>query len=264
MERGGSGPALARAGLIEANGIRLFAEVTGAGSPLVLLHGGVDPSQTFGAPRDRLAARHRVLAIHLQDHGLSPDSGREMSFEAMADDVAAVMGALGFGTSAVMGYSLGAGVALQVGVRHPERVVRLVAVGFPCARSGFYPEVQAAFAAMPAEAASIAASPIGALYPGHDWAALMNRIGFLNAAPWDWSAAVAALPMPVLLAFADADAMPPSHIAAFYRLLGGGLRDAGLDGSGRSASRLAVLPGETHYSLIASPRLTDLVLDFLA
>jgi pimeloyl-ACP methyl ester carboxylesterase len=186
MERGGSGPALARAGLIEANGIRLFAEVTGAGSPLVLLHGGVDPSQTFGAPRDRLAARHRVLAIHLQDHGLSPDSGREMSFEAMADDVAAVMGALGFGTSAVMGYSLGAGVALQVGVRHPERVVRLVAVGFPCARSGFYPEVQAAFAAMPAEAASIgasiAASPIGALYPGHDWAALMNRIGFLNAA----------------------------------------------------------------------------------
>lgn len=69
--------------------------------------------------------------------------------------------------------------------------------------------------------------------------------------------------MPLLLVFADADSIRPDHIVDFWKLLGGGQRNAGLDGSGRPANQLAILPGTTHYSLIESPMLTEVGTAFL-
>jgi hypothetical protein len=66
-----------------------------------------------------------------------------------------------------------------------------------------------------------------------------------------------------MLVYADADSVRPDHIVDFYRLLGGGLRDAGVDGSGRAVTRLAVLPGATHYDVLLSPLLVPAVLPFL-
>jgi hypothetical protein len=67
-----------------------------------------------------------------------------------------------------------------------------------------------------------------------------------------------------MLVYADADAVPPSHIVRFFELLGGGKRDGGLDGSGMSKARLAILPGLTHYNVFESPALVDAVEPFLA
>ena len=72
-----------------------------------------------------------------------------------------------------------------------------------------------------------------------------------------------AAPVGRLLVFADADAIRPEHIAGFYQLLGGGQRDAGLDGSLRPASRLAIIPNTTHYNLLGSPSVTQFATEFL-
>lgn len=96
-----------------------------------------------------------------------------------------------------------------------------------------------------------------------DWPALWAKTGELLRRDYDWSAQVAALAKPTLLVFADADSVPTGHVAEFFGLLGGGHRDAGWDGSGRPASRLAVLPGLTHYEMLDSPALPAAVLPFL-
>jgi pimeloyl-ACP methyl ester carboxylesterase len=93
--------------------------------------------------------------------------------------------------------------------------------------------------------------------------ALMDKTGALLRRPYDWTEEVRALRMPTLLAYADADSIPVTHAAEFYGLLGGGLRDAGWDGSGRPAAQLAILPGRTHYDVFAAPELPDVVDRFL-
>lgn len=249
------------------NGLDLYYEIHGEGEPLVMLHGGVNPAEMFGAPLAAMAQHARVIAVHLQAHGRTADIDRPLTFEAMADDVALLLEHLGIARASVMGYSLGAGVALQMAIRHPDAVDRLIAVSVPFSDAGFFPEVRAAFAQMPANAAMIAAnvsqSPLATMYPDVDWASLFRKIGELNAAGWDWSDAVRGIDAPTLLVFADADAVRPDHIAQFYGLLGGGRRDAGLDGSGRVVHRLAIVPGTTHYNMLGSSSVTQHALDFL-
>ena len=254
-------------GKVPVGGAEIHYEIHGDGPPLVLLHGGVTPSTTFGAPLAAMAGTHQVIAIHLRGHGFSTDTDAPWSAEAMADDVAAVLGHLGIGKAHVMGYSLGAAVALQVAIRHPELVEKLVPVSVAFSTDGDYPEVRQAFAQMPAMAATIgqqlAASPLAQLYPGVDWERVMRKSGEMNQAGHDWTEGVKSITAPTLLVFADADSIRPEHMVAFWKLLGGGQRDAGLDGSLRPASQLAIIPGTTHYSLIESPLLPEVATAFL-
>jgi pimeloyl-ACP methyl ester carboxylesterase len=163
-----------------------------------------------------------------------------------------------------MGNSFGAGIALQLAIRHPERVSKLVLVSTPFRQDGWYPEVQAAFAQMgPQAAQGLKQSPLAALYPNVDWGVLFTKIRDLEVRDYDWSKDVAALQVPTMLIFADADSIQPAHIVEFYGLLGGGKRDAGLDGSGRSINQLAILPGVTHYAIDSSPVLAQTAIPFL-
>jgi pimeloyl-ACP methyl ester carboxylesterase len=160
---------LSSTGKVPVGGAEIYYEIHGDGPPLVLLHGGVTPSITFGAPLAAMAKTHKVLAIHLRGHGFSTDSDGPWSTEAFADDVAAVLRQLGIGKARFMGYSLGAGVALQVAIRHPQLVEKLVIVSVAFSTEGDYPEGRQAFAQMPANAAAIglqlSASPLAQLYP---------------------------------------------------------------------------------------------------
>jgi pimeloyl-ACP methyl ester carboxylesterase len=80
---------------------------------------------------------------------------------------------------------------------------------------------------------------------------------------YDWSKEVAAIKLPVLLVAADADGVMPEHMVEFFKLLGGGLKDAGWDGTGRPASQLAIIPDQTHYNLFMSPALPNVIMPFL-
>ncbi|MCR6673795.1 alpha/beta fold hydrolase [Devosia ginsengisoli] len=254
-------------GKVPVGAAEIYYEIHGDGPPLVLLHGGVDPSQTFGTPLAAMAKTHKVIAIHLRGHGFSSDSEGPWSTEAMADDVAAVLQHLGIGKARVMGYSLGAAVALQVAIRHKELVEKLVSVSVAFSTDGDYPEARQAFAQMPDMAAEIgkqiAASPLAQLYPAVNWETMMRKTGEMNQPEHDWTEDIKTITAPILLVFADADSIRPEHMVEFWKLLGGGQRDAGFDGSQRPASQLAIIPNTTHYNLIQSPLLTEVATAFL-
>lgn len=250
------------------NGLQLYYEVHGVPHgkvPLVLLHGGVGGIAMFGPNLGTLAQGRRIIAVELQGHGRTADIDRPIRYEHMADDIAALLASLEIERADIMGYSLGGGVALQTAIRHPEKVRRLVVVSRQFKSSGFFPDLQAAFEHMgPETGAPLEHSPLAQMYPRVNWRTLFAKIGEMERAKYDWSADVAKLSMPVLLVFADADSITPAHMIEFWQLLGGGLRDAGLDGSLRPAGReLAVVPGTTHYNVLATDAVARLAIPFL-
>jgi pimeloyl-ACP methyl ester carboxylesterase len=250
------------------NGLKLYYELHGpaqaTATPLVLLHGGVGGIAMFGPNLPAFAKGRRVIAVELQGHGRTEDIDRPLRHELMADDIAALLSHLKVNSADVLGYSLGAGVALQTAFRHPKLVRKLVIVSRPMKRTGFYPEVIAAFDQMgPHTGAQMKQSPLSTMYPKVNWPTLFAKIGDMARQNYDWSADVARITAPTMLVFADADAITPSHIMEFWGLLGGGKRDAGLDGSGRPSARLAIVPGTTHYNLLATDIVAALVTPFL-
>jgi pimeloyl-ACP methyl ester carboxylesterase len=246
------------------NGLKLYYEIHGAGEPLVLLHGGVMASDVFTPLLPALCHGRQVITVDLQGHGRTADIDRPLRYELMADDIAALMNELCIQNADVAGYSLGAAVAIRATIQHPDRVRKLVVISTPCRRDGWFPEVRAAMATIgPETAEGMKGSPWFELYPDVDWRGLFTKLGELVRSDYDWSDAIAAIHAPVMLVFADADAVRPAHIVEFFGLLGGGLKDAGWDGSGRPAAQLAILPGVTHYNILTSPAFATVVTAFL-
>ncbi len=243
------------AGRLAVNGVDLYYEIHGKGSPLVMLHGGVNPSDMFGAPLAEMAKTHQVIAIHLRGHGFSTDADEPWTYEQMADDVATLLSELGIEKVDFMGWSTGGGVALQTAIRHPERVGKLIVISMNIRDDGNFPEIRAEFDAMPGKASEYAQgiekSPLEEKYPDIDWEVMFRKTGEMNQGPYDWSTDVAKITSPTLLIFSDADMMGPEHMVEIYRLLGGGTHDAGIDGSKRpTPNQLAIIPGTTHYNLM--------------
>jgi pimeloyl-ACP methyl ester carboxylesterase len=253
------------------NGTKLGYSELGTGDPpLVLLHGGFGSVEMFGPNVELLASKHRVIGVDLQSHGRTPAAHREMRFETMADDVAALIESLGLERAAVMGFSLGGGVALRAAIQHADLVERLVLVSTPFKRTGWYPEMTAGMDQMgPHIAEPFKQTPMYQDYERiapnvDDWPVLVEELTTLLKKDYDWSAEISRLTMPVMLVAGDADGLPPSHAVEFFELLGGGKRDAGWDMSGMTKHRLAILPGVTHYDINVRPELAQAVMPFLA
>jgi pimeloyl-ACP methyl ester carboxylesterase len=96
-----------------------------------------------------------------------------------------------------------------------------------------------------------------------DWPKLVKQLTDLLKLDYDWSAEIPNLSVPVMIVIGDADGLPPSHAVELFNLLGGGLRDAGWDGSGKTQHRLAILPGATHYDINLQPAVSSAVIPFL-
>jgi pimeloyl-ACP methyl ester carboxylesterase len=121
----------------DVNGLKMYYEIHGSGRPLVLLHGGGSTIEsTFGRMLPALARTHRVIAVELQAHGHTPDIDRPLSFEQDADDVAALLEHLHVDKADIMGFSNGGMAALQMAIRHPQRVNKLVLASTPYQRDG--------------------------------------------------------------------------------------------------------------------------------
>jgi len=251
-------------GYAPVNGLKLYYETHGSGESLILLHGGVVGSTMFAPVLEKFAQDRQVITADLQGHGHTADIDRPLRYELMADDIAGLIKYLGFKKVDLLGYSLGGGTALQVAIRHPDVLRRLVLVSQPFKRQGWYPEVLVGMAQMgPAAAEGMKQSPLSRMYPHINWATLFSKLAELLKRDYDWSKEVADLKPPTMLMFADADAVMPKHIVEFYGLFGGGMKDAGMDGSGRPVTQLAIVPGSTHYNILSSPNFTAMVSSFL-
>lgn len=122
------------------NGLKMYYEIHGSGKPLVLLHGGGSTiMSTFGRILPELAKEHQVIAVELQAHGHTPDIDRPLSFEQDADDVAALLKQLRIEKTDLMGFSNGGTTCLQIALRHPERVNKLVLASTTYKRDGMQP-----------------------------------------------------------------------------------------------------------------------------
>jgi pimeloyl-ACP methyl ester carboxylesterase len=239
---------------VKVNGMQMYYEVSGAGDPLVVLHGAYMNIPSMGAIIPKLAQTHKVYAVELQGHGRTTDIDRPITYQNLADDVAGFMDAVGLKKADVFGYSMGAIAGLQLAIRHPHKVNRLVAASVAYDVEGWQPEFKAAIPQMKVE--EIVRMPFAAEYrklaPNPDgFPALAAKLIALEKEPMAWEAEVRALKTPVLIITSDADVATLEHSVAMFRLIGGGIM--GDMGKPLPASRLAVLPATSHTAVITQP-----------
>lgn len=247
---------------VEVNGMHMYYEVSGAGDPLIVLHGAYMNIPSMGAIIPRLAGTHRVYALELQGHGRTPDIDRPITYPALADDVAAFMDAVGLEKADVFGYSMGAAAGLQLAIRHPEKVNKLVAASVAYDAEGWQPAFREFIPQMSPE--MLLGTPLEEEYrrlaadPG-GFRALAEKLIALEHEPMAWEAEVRALTTPVLIIAGDADVATLEHTVALFRLLGGGVMgDMGIP---LPPSRLAILPATSHTAVIRQPDLLHAVVE---
>ena len=246
---------------VAVNGMQMYYEVSGQGEPLIVLHGAYMNIPSMGAIIPRLAQTHKVYAIEMQGHGRTTDLDRPITYANLADDVVAFMDAVGLQKADVFGYSMGAATGIQLVIRHPERVNKLVSAsggydvrGWQPAFTAFIPQMTVEMmVAMPfaEEYKKLAANPDG--FP-----ALVAKLIQLEKEPMAWGADVAKIKTPILIIAGDADVSTLEHNVAMFRLLGGG--GMGDMGQPLPESRLAVLPATSHTAVITQ---VDLLHSFI-
>lgn len=124
-------------GYSTVNGIKMYYEIYGEGKPLVLLHGGGSTIQTtFGRIIPLLAKHRKLIAIELQAHGRTSDRETPLSFEQDADDVAGLLKNLGIVNADFLGFSNGGTTTLQIAIRHPELVNKIIVASALAKRDG--------------------------------------------------------------------------------------------------------------------------------
>jgi pimeloyl-ACP methyl ester carboxylesterase len=242
-------------GYADVNGLHLYHETTGSGTPVVLLHGGMLNIE-LGFPElvPELASRHQVVAVELQGHGRTADIPRAITPAASAGDVVGLLDHLGLDRAHVVGHSMGAAVALELAVAHPDRVRSVVAVSATVRPDGMHedfsdPEKMAVSTRMPtADDFEQMRSTYRRLSPHPDrFEEFLGRLSQSNADLVGWTdEQLAGITAPTLLVIGDHDFTTVRHAALMLELIPG--------------SQLAVLPGTTHME---APRRTDLLVPML-
>ncbi|WP_405875859.1 alpha/beta fold hydrolase [Streptomyces sp. NBC_00005] len=245
----------------KVNGLEMYYEIHGpdddTGRPLVLLHGGVHTvGLSFAAVLPALAAERRVVAPEFQGHGHTADIDRDMTVASLASDVVALLDELGIEQADFIGFSLGGLTALEVAVRHPERVGRLVLAATHYHQDGYHDDArtpdytsprlpsQADFQEMADAYAAVAPDP-------EHFQDFLAKVTVTAHSPLSWTADdLRAVQAPTLLVIGDTDFVRVEHAAEMQRLIPG--------------AQLAVLPSTTHVDLMRRTSvLVPLLTEFL-
>ena len=215
----------ARGKYADVNGLKMYYEIHGAGgTPLVLLHGGGSTiDTTFGKILPTLAKTRQVIAFEQQGHGRTADiADRPFTFEQSADDTAALLKHLKIEQADLFGFSNGGHIAMQVAIRHPKVVRKLVVASAGFKRDGHYPEFwefmkQAKLENMPKELrdAYVKVSPHPEQLPTFFDKSAKRMREFK-----DWPAEdIRSIKAPTLVMVGDADNVRPEHAVEMFRLL---------------------------------------------
>jgi pimeloyl-ACP methyl ester carboxylesterase len=196
-----------------------------------------------------------VIIFDQQGHGRTPDTSRSMSYEQFADDAAELLRALGVSRADVMGYSQGGGVAIQLALRHPTLVDKLVSMSATYRRDGWYPSVLEGIARLSAK--DFAGTPVEKAFLAHTpdrraYEAYLEKMKVLNAEDQDISdEQMRSISAKTLIIIGDADGVRPEHALAMFKLRGGGDEEAAASGvlQKAPAARLIVLPAMSHIGI---------------
>ena len=234
-----------KSGYAPVNGLKMYYEIHGVGDsknpPLVLLHGGGSTIKTsFGKVLQSLAKSRQVIAFEQQGHGHTADIiDRPFTFEQSADDTAALMQHLKIEKADFFGYSNGGNVVMQMAIRHPHLVRKLIVASAMYKRGGLYPEFwesmkHATLQDMPAELrdAYLRVAPNPENLPIFHDKCVERVLEFRDWSPED----IQSINSPTLILIGDADIIRPEHAVEMFRLL--------------PNARLAVLPGTDHMTLV--------------
>jgi pimeloyl-ACP methyl ester carboxylesterase len=237
---------------VNVNGLNMYYEIHGTGQPLVLLHGAFSAIGTsFGELLPELAKSRQVIGFEMQAHGRTADIDRPLSYEQMADDTTAALQQLGIEKADFFGYSMGAAIALQIAIRRPDLVRKLVLASVTYTLNGIHPGLMEGLGNMKAE--DMAGSPWHEEYlriapHPENFATLFAKKTQMDRGLKDLPAeAIRGIKAPTLLIIGDSDLVRPEHAVEMFRLLGGGVFG---DMAGLPNSQLAVLPGTTHVTLV--------------
>jgi pimeloyl-ACP methyl ester carboxylesterase len=220
-------------GYSDVNGLHMYYEIYGQGKPLIPVHGGGSTIQTsFEKIIPLLAVNRKVIAIELQAHGRTNDRNADLTFEQDADDIAVFMQNLGIAKADLFGFSNGGTTLLQLAIRHPERIDKMI-LGSALAKrngviEGFWGFMeQAKLEHMPEQlkAGYLKVAPDSSgLQMMHDRDA--KRMIHFKDIPDEQ---LTAIKIPTLIINGDKDVITPEHALALHRMI--------------SNSELAIIPG---------------------
>lgn len=253
----------------DVNGLRMYYEVHGKRDgrpPVVLLHGAFSATGTsWGELIKPLSRTRQVISVELQGHGRTADIDRPLRIEHMAGDVAALLDEIGVERADLWGYSMGAAVALHVGLSHPEKVHKLVLQSVSINSAGYHPGHEEAMEQIQPE--WLYGSPFHQEYldlaPNpENFDALVEKVKDMVRHTTDVPPpAIQAMDIPVLTVMGDSDIFRPEHAVEIFRATGGGVNG---DIAGLPNSQLAILPGTSHVTSVHKARLLlTLVPEFL-
>jgi pimeloyl-ACP methyl ester carboxylesterase len=253
----------ARSGHLPINGLQLYYEVHGeldasVVTPLLLIPGAFLSTDSMAPWVDAFGTRRPVVVFDQQGHGRTADTPRAMSYEQFGDDAAALLQAVGIERADVMGYSQGGGVALQLALRHPHQVSKLVTLSATYRQDGWYPSVLQGLAGLSGEL--FTDTPVGAAFRTHTtdpaaFDAYIDKMRVLNLEDQQISdAQMRSIRAETMVIVGDADGVRPEHAVAMFKLRGGGDEDAAATGTIAAVphARLVILPATSHISISAA------------
>lgn len=230
-------------GFVRVNGIRLYYEVHGGGSPLLLIHGNGDSIASMRCQIAHFSRNRRVIIADSRSHGKSePGTGR-LTYEQIADDLSALLGELKVGSTDVLGHSDGGIVALLLAIRHPRQVGKLVA-----SSANLRPDTSALFPWFLARVRQRAGNAAAMLKAGdrtQDWANRKRQLDLMLEEPHIPVSDLRKIAAPTLIIGADADIMPLAHTVEIY--------------SNIPQVQLFIMPGATHGMPVAEYELYNLI-----
>lgn len=234
-------------GFAAVNGIRLYYATIGEGPPVVLLHGGLANSDYWGNQVRALAPHHNVILVDSRGHGRSTRDARPYSYDLMADDVVGLLDVLRIPRAAIVGWSDGAIVGLDLAMRYPDRVDRVFAFAANTVTSGVIDGVEKnpTFAAF-IRRAGLEYGGLSATPKAYD--AFVDQISHMWASEPNWSdAQLKGIKAPVVVADGDHDeAIHREHTEYIGRTIPG--------------AGLLILPNASHFAFLQDPALFDAAL----
>ncbi|MFD0362457.1 alpha/beta fold hydrolase [Nocardia sp. GCM10030253] len=246
----------------DVNGLHMYYEVHGTPTeqpPLVLLHGALSGIGTdFGELIPELSKTRQVIAVEQQAHGRTTDIDRPLRTPQMAEDTVALLQQLGVRRADVLGYSMGAGVALEITLKHPELVRKQILAAGGLDAGAMHPGLLEGLADLQPE--MLHGSPFHNDYLKNaprpeDFPKLVARVKDHDQSgmPAFAAEAVRQIKAPTLTVIGDSDIVRPEHAVELFRLFGGGIM--GDTPAGLPNAQLAILPGTTHITLVHRPDL---------